>query len=269
MDDLAYAYLKRQISSLLGIEIDAYKGQQMRRRLENFIRTHAGDSPMPFLRRLSKDDGALQELRDMLTINVTEFFRDSPQFELLRKQVLPPLVAEGTRARLWSAGCSRGHEPYSLAIMLDELGAGDRSSIVATDLDREALKVARAGGPYTQSELRNVSSHQLRRYFTLDGTAYRVASHLAARVRFRELNLLTDAFSRGFDLIVCRNVMIYFRPAVKTALLQRFFQSLAPGGVLFIGGTEALIGEEVGGFERLGGNFYRRPPGQQRSRRAA
>lgn len=258
MDDREYEYLKRQIASLLDIDIDAYKSRQMRRRLTAFVQSRGGDSPAPFVRRLAEDAEALSDLREMLTINVTEFFRDAPQFEQLERTVLPELLKKRLQLRVWSAGCSRGHEPYSVAIMLDELGAAARSVIVASDLDRGALRIAKARGPYPEGELRNVSRLRRSRYFSAVDGGYEVDRDLARRVQFRELNLLRGRFDRGFDLVICRNVMIYFAAEVKVALVQRFCDSLAPGGVLFIGATEALLGDEVDGFERLGGNFYRK-----------
>lgn len=258
MDDRAYAYLKRQLAALLDIDIDAYKSQQMRRRLETFV-SASGLEPMVFARRLTDDERMLAELRDMLTINVSEFFRDPPQFERLERSVLPDLLGERRRLRLWSAGCSGGHEPYSLAILLEELGVGLSATILASDFDREVLRRAQAGGPYAESELHNVSPQRLECYFTPVDGGYVPEKSLRRRIKFRELNLLKDRFDDGFDLIVCRNVMIYFAGPVKAKLVRRFFDSLTPGGVLFVGATEALIGEEVKCFERLGGNFYRRP----------
>ena len=258
MDDREYEYVKRQIASLLDIDIDAYKSRQMRRRLTAFVQNRGGDSPVPFLRRLGEDAEALSDLREMLTINVSEFFEDAAQFETLERSVLPQLLKKRLQLRIWSAGCSRGHEPYSVAIMLDELCVARRNVIVATDLDRGALQIAKARGPYPEGELRNVSRLRRSRYFSAVDGGYAVERDLTRRVQFKELNLLRDRFDQGFDLVICRNVMIYFSAEVKAALVRRFSDSLAPGGVRFIGATEALLGDEVDGFERMGGNFYRK-----------
>lgn len=260
LDDQAFSYLKRQINDLLDIDIDAYKTRQMRRRLETFVESKTADSsPMAFVRRLRSDDESLDELRNMLTINVSEFFRDQPQFEMLEEQVLPDLTRGVSRFRVWSAGCSYGHEPYSLAMVFDAAGMGRSSSILATDFDRRMLVRAKAGGPYPTNEMRNVTPERKDRYFEeRDGANY-IKHSLTSRVNFRELNLLKDDFEQGFDLILCRNVMIYFSTEVKLALIQRFWESLRPGGVLFIGATESLLGKkEAAGFDRIGGNFYLR-----------
>ena len=222
------------------------------------MQSRGGDSPAAFLRRLREDDEALSDLREMLTINVTEFFRDAAQFEKLERTVLPELLKKRLQLRIWSAGCSRGHEPYSVAIMLDELGVAARSLIVASDLDRGALGIAKARGPYPDGELRNVSRLRRSRYFSAVDGGYAVERDLARRMQFKELNLLRDRFDHEFDLVICRNVMIYFSAEVKLTLVRRFCDSLAPGGVLFIGATEALLGDEADGFQRMGGNFYRK-----------
>lgn len=260
LDDTTFTYLKQRINQLLDIDLDAYKERQMRRRLDTFIDGKLDGGPaMRFVKQLGSDQELLDDLRDMLTINVSEFFRDEPQFDMLAEQVLPDLLRGGARFRVWSAGCSYGHEPYSMAMMLEAANASRRCSILATDFDRRMLARAQAGGPYPTNEMRNVSDERKERYFEQrDGKNF-VKRSLSSRVTFKELNLLKDDFLTGFDLILCRNVMIYFSGEVKLALIGRFWDSLRPGGVLFIGATEALLGKEAKDFERIGGNFYLKP----------
>ncbi len=258
MDDREFTYLTRRIQESLAIDIGSYKSQQMRRRLDAHVQRVAGGNVVAFGRRLEGDAAAREALRTMLTINVSEFFRDLPQWERLRNDVLPELLRRSPLLRVWSAGCSHGAEPYSIAITLAEMGARRRASILATDLDREMLARARGGGPYAPAEVRNVPPAVLAGYFSPEEGAYRVQPPVRAAVQFRELNLLSDAFGTGFDLVACRNVMIYFSGPVKRDLFRRFHAALKPGGVLFVGATEAVLGAEATGFERMGGNFYRR-----------
>ena len=131
MEDRAYALLKRRIGGLLAIDLEAYKAPQMRRRLEAFVRKRVDEQgTLPFIRTLDRQPEVLAELRDMLTINVSEFFRDPTQWQTLQRTILPGLLERERRVRIWSAACSNGQEPFSLAIQLDELGAapsrGDR-----------------------------------------------------------------------------------------------------------------------------------------------
>lgn len=258
MDETTFVALKRVIKDQLEIDIEAYKGPQMRRRLDHFVATHGGGSPARWVQALAQDAAALAGLRDMLTINVSEFFRDALQFELLRTRVLPSLLEARSQLSIWSAACSNGQEPYSLAILLDELEPRGRSRVLATDIDRGVLERARAGGPYAPADVRNVSPERLARYFTPAGGAYQVAASLRNRVTFREHNLLATPYGSNFDLIVCRNVLIYLSAEAKLEIVTRFHQALRPGGVLFIGGTEALLGTDGRGYRVIGGNFYQK-----------
>lgn len=258
MDDITFARLTQHLDQELGLDLTAYKQQQMRRRVGTFLGRHNISGPDELVERLQAEADLLHALRDMLTINVTEFFRDTAQWDLLERRVLPSLLEGRRSVKVWSAGCSRGQEPLSLAIVLDRLGALRASRILATDFDHASLARARAGGPYAAHEMSGVSAEDRERYFVATPEGDIARPLLLASVRFKELNLLRDPFDRSFDLIVCRNVMIYFEGQVKTDLIQRFQQSLRPGGVLFIGATEALLGPDLEGFERVGGNFYRR-----------
>ncbi|MBM4416304.1 MAG: protein-glutamate O-methyltransferase CheR [Chloroflexi bacterium] len=265
MRDSQYEQLKRSIVRLPTIDIDAYKTEQMRRRIEMFIAAHGGGDPVAFQRALGTDKALLAQFRDMLTINVSEFFRDAQQFERLRTDVLSELLERRPALSIWSAACSNGQEPYMLAILLGELGA--RARILATDFDRSVLPRARAGGPYAAQDLRGVTAARRVRYFVeREGGTY-VVDTLRAYIQVTEHNLLSSPYGRDYDLIVCRNVLIYFQAEVKVAILRKFRVALRPGGVLFIGGTEALLGAELEGFRPLGGNFYQRPAEESAGRR--
>ena len=268
MDDTNFTQLKRSLARLLDLDLDGYKQPQMRRRIETFVTKH-GNDPVAFIDRLSKDAELLQATRDMLTINVTDFFRDRAQWDRLEATVLPSLLAQRGALKIWSAGCSHGQEPLSLAILLDEAGALRRSTILATDFDHAALARAKAGGPYAKDEMRGVTPKHLETYFTEREGKYLADPKLLKPSTYRELNLLKDRFTTDLDLIVCRNVMIYFEADVKAALIRRFREALRPGGVLFIGATEALLGADAEGLERLGGNFYARAAETKTGRVAA
>ena len=207
---------------------------------------------------LARDREALQRLKDFLTINVSEFFRDTDQFNVLRTQILPELLKKGTPLNIWSAGCSMGAEPYSVAITLNELDTQAQFRILGTDLDQTILARARAGGPYSEADVKNVSKHLRQKYFTTCEEGYRVLDSVKARIQFRQQNLLKDSFAKGFDLIICRNVVIYFSDEAKRTLNRGFFQSLNDNGVLFIGGTESLLDAQALGFTRMNSSFYRR-----------
>lgn len=258
MNDDTYEVLKRQIGRFLDLDINAYKQRQMRRRLDTWVEQHAGGDEDTFVASLGTKSELLKDLRDTLTINVTEFVRDAAQWTELEQTILPELLSKSQRLKIWSAGCSSGDEPYSVAMILDALGRGASATLLATDLDPASLMKAKVGGPYGADALKNVPADRRARYFREEDGAFYVVDTLRRSVDFKPLNLLKDSFDSGYDLILCRNVTIYFDPPVKAALTARFRDALRPGGYLFIGATEALLGHEGDGFARQTGNFYRK-----------
>ena len=259
MDTLEYSYVKRKVLNLTGVDLNCYKTPQVQRRLKTYLLRSGHATWRSFFSAVPGDPVALSKLKDYLTINVSSFFRDADKFEYLRETILPQLLRGHPKLRLWSAGCSRGHEPYTLAIMLAEATGPYRPHhILATDIDHSALEWAQAGGPYSADEVGNVPPALLSRYFKAHEDGYRVIKSLQRRLTFRYHNLLADPFESGFDLIVCRNVVIYFTAEVKDRLYQRFHDALRPGGVLFVGGTEFLAKAADIGFKSAGISFYRR-----------
>ncbi|MFB3820292.1 MAG: protein-glutamate O-methyltransferase CheR, partial [Candidatus Methylomirabilales bacterium] len=241
MTDQEYQYLKQRIFKLTGLNLEAYKDTQMRRRLEAYVNHHQPSGALDFCRSLETQPQLLHDLSNYITINVSEFYRDLPSFEYLQHAVLPNLLRGRPSLNVWSAGCSAGQEPYSLAIMLNTVVRGLPTRILATDIDEEALRLARAGGPYSTEAVRSLSAAQVARYFVKSGAGFMVADEVRRAVEFRRQNLLDSEFEGGFDLIVCRNVTIYFTDRVKAELNRKFFRALTEGGVLFIGGTEVML----------------------------
>jgi chemotaxis protein methyltransferase CheR len=259
MDTLEYSYVKRKVLNLTGVDLSYYKTPQVQRRLKTYLLRSGHSTWRSFFSAVPGDPVALSNLKDYLTINVSSFLRDAEKFEYLRETILPQLLRGHPKLHLWSAGCSRGHEPYSLAIMLAEAtGLYRQHQILATDIDHSALEWAQAGGPYPANEVANVSPALLSRYFKVHEDGYHVIESLKRRLTFRYHNLLADPFESEFDLIVCRNVVIYFTAEVKDRLYRRFHDALRPGGVLFVGGTEFLAKASDIGFESAGISFYRR-----------
>ena len=265
MDQQVYAQVMQSVRKLLDIDLRPYKDEQMRRRLDSWlVRTGRPNWPDYFqVMRTNPDE--LAKFRNYLTINVSAFFRDPERWQFLRSTVLPKLIADlstlGRRTsglRIWSAGCSIGPEPYSLSMLLDEMMPGRSNYLLATDLDRGALARAQARGPYTPEDIQSVSSAQRAKYFDLGGPPHYVTDRLARRVTFREHNMLTDPFETGFDLVVCRNVVIYFTETAKAGLYRKFADSLRPGGILFVGGTEIISQARDLGLQNSGISFYQK-----------
>ena len=271
MDDSTYQQLKATIKRLTKIDLDLYKPQQMRRRLDGYVATRQ-EGGEDFSVTISRDKVALLALRDFITINVTEFFRDVDQFESLKTKVLPAILAKTPRLNIWSAGCSIGAEPYTVAMILNELTPGVRHRILATDLDERSLLKAKAGGPYSEVDLKSVSKALLLKYLTPDSNAWKMSNDLRGRIEFKQHNMLTDRFETGFDLVLCRNVVIYFSDETKRMLDKQFQASLKPDGWLFIGGSETMLSAKELGYERRHSCFYQKVPldaEAQRTNRAA
>lgn len=191
----------------------------------------------------------LREVTEAMTTNESFFFRDIKPFEQFRQVVLPHLIqgrAARRQIRIWSAACSTGQEPYTLGMILKEEAAkiaGWKLDIVATDISKDALDRAKAGC-YTQFEAqRGLPIQMLVKYFKQEGDKWQIVPELRAMVQFREFNLLTDPSALGqFDVVFCRNVLIYFDQATKGAVLARIARMLAPDGMLYLGGAETVLG---------------------------
>lgn len=252
-----FVTLKVKINEVLGIDLGFYKPQQMQRRLSGYLARLNLDAD-GLCSLIAGDPEAANELREFITINVTEFFRDPAQFEILKTIGLPEILDSPGQVKVWSAGCSHGGEPYSVAMLLNEMAPNGNHQVWATDIDRKILSRARAGGPYGDADVRAVDKRLLLKYFDKKGAEYWAKDELKRMVNFKELNLLSDRFSIGLDLIICRNVVIYFSDEAKRTLNERFYSSLKTGGFLFVGGTEALLGAEDIGFKRVRSSLYRK-----------
>jgi len=257
-DDLDFSLFKRKVRLSYGIDLNAYKRQQMERRLRaNMLRCGA-HSFQQYYAAMQTNAALLDEFLDRITINVSELFRNPEQFETLRTVILPKLLEGGSALSVWSAGCSYGAEPYSLAILLDELAPGRAHKILATDIDERMLARARAG-EFADAEMRNVSRARLLKYFDRRDDKVTARSTIKNMISFARHNLLEDSFGKGFDLIVCRNVVIYFTDETKKTLYSRFFGALRPGGYLFVGGTERIADHADLGYETHVPFFYGKP----------
>lgn len=242
-----------------GIDLNLYKPTQMHRRINNFMERNGTNDYDKFLEMLAKDKELYKKFFEHLTINVTEFFRTPEKFDELEKTMIPMLLKKSPKLNIWSAGCSVGAEPYSLAMMLNDITPGVTHRILATDLDAEILAKAKAGGPYLENEIKNLPSERVKKYLVKTSEGYKVSDEIRRKVDFKRQNLLKDRFDTGFDLILCRNVVIYFTEEAKDILYRNFFASLKKEGVLFVGGTEAIMNFRDMGYNQIRPFFYQKP----------
>jgi chemotaxis protein methyltransferase CheR len=201
------------------------------------------------LRTSPETSPLVKEVTDAMTTNESFFFRDIKPFDQFQKLVLPRLLearANSRKIRIWSAACSSGQEPYTLAIILREQGAklaGWRFEILATDLSAEMLEKSKAG-IYSQFEVqRGLPVQYLVKYFTQMGDKWKIDPSLREIIQFREFNLLNSVSSLGaFDVVFCRNVLIYFDQEAKRQILDRINSLMQPDAYLYLGGAETVLG---------------------------
>jgi len=252
-DEIAFNVLKKKIWDRTGVDCSKYKDNYLKRRIDLRMKAIGiGSSYNEYYRFLEKNPPEYDALLDGITINVTEFFRDSDTFDAFKNEVIPQLLSEKVKRnikilRIWSAACSIGEEPYTIGIVLHEkLGPELKNflvSIHATDIDVKALSAARAG-IYDAQTLKKNSKLQVSRYFdAADGNdKYRIKDNVKHLVRFQQHDLISGRKFSHFD-IICRNVMIYFGKELQSRLFLDFYDALNDGGYLIIGKTETMFGE--------------------------
>lgn len=252
-----FTAFKNQMMKVFRLDLNSYKEAQLKRRLENLMCKQNANEYKDFFNILVQDRKVYESFLDNLTINVSEFFRDLMRWRELELNYLPQLLARNRSLKIWSAACSNGCEPYSLAMLLEELTPSKNHRIEATDLDKKILLAAQ-GGKYKEDAIRNVNKKRLTLYFDRDRDEYIVKHRIKQMVSFRRHDLLTDSFGSGYDLILCRNVAIYFTREAQDRLNQKFVRSMAPGGILFIGGSEMIFNYQSIGYQKLSPCFYKK-----------
>lgn len=254
INDLGFQRFAGALKQKHGLDLALYKEAQILRRLQSYMLRHSIDG-WDGLRAYITSEDKVSHLVDYLDINVSEFFRNPELFKYLEEKVFRPAAAKQHKLHVWSAGCSIGAEPYSLAISLAETRVPLGGRIWATDLDDGALRHAQQG-LFTAGDIKNVSEGLRQRYFEPEQTAYRVTPLLKTMIDFTRHDLLRDPIRTKFSLIVCRNVAIYFTEEAKLAMLKRFSEALLPGGMLFTGATESYPSHRDFGLQRLHSCFY-------------
>ncbi|MEF2964353.1 protein-glutamate O-methyltransferase CheR [Paenibacillus sp. M1] len=255
--DSDYTGFIQSIKKSTGIDLAQYKEAQMKRRLTTLRNKNGYSSFDAFYHAMMQDKKLFYEFLDKMTINVSEFWRNPNRWEVLRDSVLPGIAAGKPRLRIWSAACSTGEEPYTLSMILADKGLLNNTYLLATDIDEGALSKA-AEALYLERSLKDVPPDVAKRYFKQEGAMFRFDASLKKAVTFKKQNLLLDTFEDNFDLIVCRNVMIYFTEEAKHALYHKFAGALRPGGILFVGSTEQIFSPSQYGLEPAETFFYRK-----------
>jgi chemotaxis protein methyltransferase CheR len=277
LTDTEFRLFRELIYNLCGIALNDNKRVLVQSRLQKRLREHQltrFSEYYDLIQRQGEAGSELGVLVNCITTNKTDFFREPHHFEFVAQKVVPEVVQRAAygelprRLRVWHAGCSTGEEPYSLAMTLTDALQGQGSwdvRQIASDIDTVVLAHAESG-IYDQEKVAQIPELTLRKYF-LRGRAersgfYKVRPELRAQIKFMQINLLDKTWpfpaNVQFDMIFCRNVVIYFDKPTQRALFARYQQALRPGGYLFIGHSESLLGISES-FDSLGKTIYRLP----------
>lgn len=238
-----------------GFDFTGFHPDMLVRRISKRLVATATRNFDNYLAYLPSHEDELDRLIDVLTINVSRFFRDSLTFELLAERVLPTLIRKkvachDSSLRIWSAGCAQGEEPYSVAILVQELLEKDAYPVelhlFATDIDPKALRTAQEA-QYARADLEQMKYGFLLKYFKPEGENFRLIPAIQEKVHFSQYDILDkkhgtppESVFGGFDLVLCRNLLIYFKPEYQMRIFEKLYHAIAPDGILILGEAETL-----------------------------
>jgi chemotaxis protein methyltransferase CheR len=256
-DEKEFTELKAIIKRKIGFNCEDYKQPHLKRRLAVRLRATQSTSYKDYVQVLSKSADEEQQLKETLTVNVTELFRNPETYESVRNNVLPELIkykGNNKFIKVWSAGCSNGEEPYSIAILLNEyLGSSAKRyniSILGTDIDDDSLGKAE-NALFQSKQLEKMGKERIGRFFVMKDNNYQVIDEFKKLVKVKRHDLISGPKLSGFDIIFCRNVTIYFEQKLQEILYMNFYNALNEGGYFVMGKTETLVGPASQLFKRF------------------
>lgn len=260
--------LMAKVAEVRGLDLTQYRTPYVERRVAARLRALNLHTYRQYSRFLDTQPEEYVKLLDALTINVTDFFRDPPVYEMFRSQIVPEIIERKQRSRhrmirVWSAGCATGEEPYSIAMsFLSAMGSDADAfmlNIIATDLDPNALAFAQRA-EYDVAKLKHIPKTDQLKFVDLQGDKFRIRPEVTRHVKFRPLNLFTDEPIHVVDLVFCRNVFIYFTREQQSRVLDIFTESITREGFMVLGRSEKLAPTAAKAFEMVSGRdrIYRK-----------
>lgn len=253
-----YFRFKAAFFKKTGLELERYKDKQMERRIRQFMQRKNKPDFRLFFNYLADSPPAMEDFMNYLTINTSEFFRDEKIYKRLQEEIFVELLKrEQGILKIWSAGCSIGAEPYTVAIAMDLLQSLDRIKIIASDIDDKVLQTAKQGC-YSLKQLGKTREDIIKKYFLSKGEDYYIIPEIKRAVTFKRHNLLSDSPYPDCHLIFCRNVFIYFKPETQEFILERFSGVLKTGGYLIIGSAEYINNPARFGLIKRYNTIYQR-----------
>ena len=249
---------KKQVSNYIEIDLNSYKERRVERRSKNLMKKHNLDTFKDCYQKIKSDSDFQIEFLQHMTINTTEFFRNKENFNYLAENILPELFSNYNKVKIWSAPSSIGCEPYTMAIILEEMNIDpNRYQLLATDVDPEAIRQAKLG-KYKPNTLKKTDQKIIKKYFSKENGDYKINPSIKRLVEFDLLNLLEDNYYNNINLLLCRNFFIYLTKEVKQKLTKRLTSSLVKKGILFVGNTEYLLQPDKYNLEKLHTSFYQK-----------
>ncbi len=254
LEKTALNKIKRLMEENAGLNCSGYREEYLKRRFEIRLKATGSNTYGRYLIYLKRNPSEFDNLLNDLTVNYTTFFRDTDVYQYLEKTLLPKLLSLKSPLRIWSAGCATGEEPYSLSILIHKiLGKTLRTipvTIYASDIDKDALSKASLG-QYLPRQLGAISKQMTEDYFTPIGDLYQVKDFLKQIIHFEQFDLMKAPQHHNLDLILCRNVMIYFAKESQQQIHMSFFNALKDGGYFVTGKSEILTGEPAQKFSAI------------------
>jgi chemotaxis protein methyltransferase CheR len=250
LNDADFERYRNLIYKESGIHFTATNRSILESRLKERLREKQVDTVGTYFNTISRDKDELKGFLDSITTNLTRFFRNQAHFDALEHHVIPELIkikkpSGNTTIKIWSAGCSTGEEPYTIAMLLSEiLPPPWKFEIVASDISLKCLMTAKEGF-YAEGRIVGIPESYLKKYFDKVEGGYKIHADIMSKIRFDYHNLSNDSGQRNLDLIFCRNVIIYFDETAQAAVINRFWDSMAAKAFLFIGHSESLFGMET------------------------
>ena len=235
-----YEGFKNEILGLTDVNLSCYKEKQMKRRIDSLITKNKFGLYEDYIKAIRVDMNLLNKFKKYMTINVSEFFRNPEQWEVLEKEIIPLLLNKTRYLNIWSAACSTGEEPYTLVMILNKFLPLCSIRILASDIDMHSIEKAKEG-TYSCRSVEKIPRDLLLKYFIKTGDSYRVIDDIKKCVVYNQHNLLKDEYPKMCDLIICRNVLIYFTEEAKVNIYNNLNKALKTAGILFVGSTEQII----------------------------
>ncbi|SFH51724.1 CheR family methyltransferase [Pisciglobus halotolerans] len=253
--ELNYDFFYKWAKQYLKLNLDSYKEKQLQRRIATVMKNTGAATLEEYALEIQRNPAIKQRFLDYITINVTDFFRNQDIFEEFEEQLVQQLAPKFSDLKIWSAACSIGSEPYSMAMMLDKHGIATREKILATDIDETILKRAKEG-IYSEIEMKNIRATDWVDYFDLAEKTYYLSPAIKQKVRFKKHDLIADPYPDKCHVILCRNVTIYFKNDVKDEMYRKFSEALVPGGLFFTGATETIYDPKAYGLRKISSFIY-------------